>query len=413
MKRSSCASGSGYVPSYSIGFCVATTRNGSGSGRAMPSTLTWRSCIASSSAACVLGGVRLISSASTRFVKIGPGRNASSPARNVIVPVRSDGSMSGVNCTRRKSTPIARANALASSVLATPGTPFEQHVAADGGAREQHLDDVVLTDDHLAHLAHDAIPELVHCILPLRPPTRAIARPNARTLASSETGASSAAISSSVQPNDARRVRDRVVVGGRAEPGARAMRARVHRCAAASAPARSCVRSRLTDSACTYSARAGGRSRATADRADRSGGRATTRTRARPAATSSERDLPAHRGSRRARGSCRSRARLRRTRPAGSASPASASAERGVVGRVRGSRSRAATRRRGRGSRPARPARRVSSAAPSPPTSALPGAGRRPRSDAGAVDVAHVAERRIDRGPRVSRRRAATSAGRR
>ena len=30
MKRSTCASGSGYVPSDSIGFCVAMTRNGSG-----------------------------------------------------------------------------------------------------------------------------------------------------------------------------------------------------------------------------------------------------------------------------------------------------------------------------------------------------------------------------------------------
>jgi hypothetical protein len=89
----------------------------------MPSTLTCRSCIASRRAACVFGGVRLISSASTRFVNTGPGRNTSSPARSVIVPVRSDGSMSGVNCTRRNSQPIARANAFASSVLATPGTP--------------------------------------------------------------------------------------------------------------------------------------------------------------------------------------------------------------------------------------------------------------------------------------------------
>ena len=32
MNRSSCASGSGYVPSYSTGFEVATTWNGSGSG---------------------------------------------------------------------------------------------------------------------------------------------------------------------------------------------------------------------------------------------------------------------------------------------------------------------------------------------------------------------------------------------
>ena len=32
MKRSTCASGSGYVPSCSSGFCVASTRNGRGSG---------------------------------------------------------------------------------------------------------------------------------------------------------------------------------------------------------------------------------------------------------------------------------------------------------------------------------------------------------------------------------------------
>ena len=32
MKRSTCASGSAYVPSDSIGFWVAMTRNGSGAG---------------------------------------------------------------------------------------------------------------------------------------------------------------------------------------------------------------------------------------------------------------------------------------------------------------------------------------------------------------------------------------------
>ena len=64
------------MPSYSTGFCVAATQNGSGSGRGVPSTETWRSSMASSSAACVFGGVRLISSASSRFVKIGPSRNS-------------------------------------------------------------------------------------------------------------------------------------------------------------------------------------------------------------------------------------------------------------------------------------------------------------------------------------------------
>lgn len=52
--------------------------NGSGSARADPSTLTWRSSIASSSAACVFGGVRLTSSASRRLVKTGPSRNSNS-----------------------------------------------------------------------------------------------------------------------------------------------------------------------------------------------------------------------------------------------------------------------------------------------------------------------------------------------
>ena len=79
--RSSWASGSGYVPSYSIGFCVAATMNGSGSGRGTPSIETCRSSIASSSEACVLGGVRLISSASSRLVKTGPGRNENSADR--------------------------------------------------------------------------------------------------------------------------------------------------------------------------------------------------------------------------------------------------------------------------------------------------------------------------------------------
>src|SRR6185369_9284087 len=75
MNRSSCASGSGYVPSSSIGFWVAKTWNGSSSVYVLPCTVTRCSCIASRSADCVFGGVRLISSARTMFAKIGPGAN--------------------------------------------------------------------------------------------------------------------------------------------------------------------------------------------------------------------------------------------------------------------------------------------------------------------------------------------------
>jgi hypothetical protein len=77
------------VPSYSTGFCVAQTTNGSGSGRGVPSTVTCRSSIASSSEACVFGGVRLISSASRRLVKTGPGRKTNSPSECTSEPVMS------------------------------------------------------------------------------------------------------------------------------------------------------------------------------------------------------------------------------------------------------------------------------------------------------------------------------------
>ena len=64
-----------------IGLSVARTMNGSGSLRVCPSTLTWPSPIASSSAAWVFGGVRLISSASSSWVNTGPGRNTMSADR--------------------------------------------------------------------------------------------------------------------------------------------------------------------------------------------------------------------------------------------------------------------------------------------------------------------------------------------
>ena len=41
--------------------------------------------------------------------------------------------------------------------LGDAGHAFEQDVSADGGAREQYLDDMVLTDDDLAHFVHDAV----------------------------------------------------------------------------------------------------------------------------------------------------------------------------------------------------------------------------------------------------------------
>jgi len=69
------------VPSWSIGFSDAITTNRGGTSRVTPSTVTWRSAIASSSADCVRGIARLISSTSTTLANTGPGLNSKSRVR--------------------------------------------------------------------------------------------------------------------------------------------------------------------------------------------------------------------------------------------------------------------------------------------------------------------------------------------
>jgi hypothetical protein len=80
-----------------------------------PAAVTLCSCIASSSAACVRGGARLISSASTMFANTGPRtkRKARCPpplSSRISVPVMSLGTRSGVNWMRRNSSRIASAS---------------------------------------------------------------------------------------------------------------------------------------------------------------------------------------------------------------------------------------------------------------------------------------------------------------
>ena len=130
MNRSSWASGSGYVPSCSIGFWVAMTKNG-GRGRSVcEPAVTWYSCMACKRAAWVLGGVRLISSARTMLAKIGPwtNRNARLPvawsSSMISVPVMSLGIRSGVNWMRLNFRCRARASVATVKVLARPGTPM-------------------------------------------------------------------------------------------------------------------------------------------------------------------------------------------------------------------------------------------------------------------------------------------------
>ena len=90
----------------------------------VPSAVTWRSSIASSSADWVRGAARLISSARRMLQNTGPGwnSNVSRPRCHTVTPVMSEGRRSGVHCTRRQVDSIDAAIALARLVLPTPGT---------------------------------------------------------------------------------------------------------------------------------------------------------------------------------------------------------------------------------------------------------------------------------------------------
>ena len=69
-----------------------------GSGWLMPSTVTWRSAIPSSSADCAFGSARLISSTRRTLAKIGPGRN--SKRRVLRVPDREPGDVGRLQVRR-------------------------------------------------------------------------------------------------------------------------------------------------------------------------------------------------------------------------------------------------------------------------------------------------------------------------
>ena len=112
------------MPSCSIGFCVAITMNGFERWYVVPSTVTWASAMDSSSADCVFGDARLISSASRMLLNTGPGRNSNSLVTrfHTVRPTTSVGRRSGVNCRRPNVPSIDAARALARLVLPTPGT---------------------------------------------------------------------------------------------------------------------------------------------------------------------------------------------------------------------------------------------------------------------------------------------------
>ena len=141
------------MPSNSIGFWVAKTVNPSGSGCEVPSTVTRRSCIASSSAAWVLAGARLISSPSTRSPKIGPGRKL-----KVLWPLSrfTPGDVRRHQVRRELDAaelePQRQAERPHQERLGGAGHAFEQHVAARHQGRDRVPQGVGLPQDDTAEL---------------------------------------------------------------------------------------------------------------------------------------------------------------------------------------------------------------------------------------------------------------------
>ena len=122
--------------------------------------MTWCSCIASSSAACVLGGVRLISSASITFAKTGPRTKRSARAPPVLVEDLGAGDVGRHQVRRELDALEAQVEDLGERAdqqrLGQAGHAGQQAVAAGEERDQQLLDDVVLADDHLAQLLADA-----------------------------------------------------------------------------------------------------------------------------------------------------------------------------------------------------------------------------------------------------------------
>ena len=128
-----------------------------------PCTVTWCSCIASRSADCVFGGVRLISSASTMFENTGPGTNTQVALSGVRVLLDDVGPgdvgrhqiggelnpavVEGQNPRER----------LDDERLGEPGNPGDDAVGAHEEADEHLLDRLLLADDHLADLAGEPV----------------------------------------------------------------------------------------------------------------------------------------------------------------------------------------------------------------------------------------------------------------
>ena len=130
------------------------TRNGSGRGWVSRPIVTWRSCIASSSALCTLAGARLISSARTRLAKIGPERHLELAQLLVVDPRADDVGRHQVGRELDALELDAQrvGERLHRQRLGQTGHALDEQVAAGQEGDDHPLEQHVLADDHPLHL---------------------------------------------------------------------------------------------------------------------------------------------------------------------------------------------------------------------------------------------------------------------
>ena len=117
--------------------------------------------MASSSADCVFGGVRLISSASRILPKIGPSTKVHlrwpvvRSSSMMSVPVMSDGIRSGVNWMRRNCKAERVGDGAHHQRFRRAGHAGQEAVAADKDGDQDLVEHFFLADDDFAHLLQD------------------------------------------------------------------------------------------------------------------------------------------------------------------------------------------------------------------------------------------------------------------
>ena len=142
---------------------MASTKNGSDSLCRTRPTVTCRSCIASSSAACVLGGVRLISSAriTLREQRAFEEAELAAAGRAVLLDDFGAGDVGRHQVGRELDAAerqVQRAGQRADHQrLGQARHAFQQAVAPAEQRDQQFLDHLVLADDHLGQLVHDLL----------------------------------------------------------------------------------------------------------------------------------------------------------------------------------------------------------------------------------------------------------------